>query len=686
MKRDAFFVLSAFLIPFLVYLRTLCPTVYVIGSGELITATHRLGIPHPTGYPLYSLLARLFSLCLPLGSVAYRMNLLSAVFGAAAVGLLYILLRELLEGKGLALCTSLLFAFSSTFWSQAVIAEVYTLNAVFLTGLLLVLVYWRKTREARWLLFLAFFYGLSLTHHLTVSLWAPGLWAVLIRTQKGWGWRGPLGWASIGLFLIGLSPYLCLPIRFSLGPVFAWNPIRDVHDLFFHITGREYGDRMFAASLSTVGRHLRDYGALLWNQWTPLGVPLMTAGALTQLRRDWRLFTGCALFFLSDVFFSVNYTINDIAVFFIPSFLIGALWIGYGLHGAGTWIDRHLAQGRREGLHTPLRYVAVLVLVLFPVVVLASNFYRNDRRHNRIAYQYGTDVLRSLDPDAILFTRGDDVAFVLLYLQKIEDIRPDVSVYSRNSRAMSEIYGPDYRDLPVHSRARRRREIERQWIIGGQRPVYYEIRTDMPSIPGYKVVPEGLAFRVKGEDEQAHPTTFWETGAVDSMEGLPFYKDPWVRKLLSNVHIHKGEMYLSLGDTVTAIREYERMAVIAWDSKATQYNAAAVFMELGQTERAAKYFQRTLALDPTMTICYYGLGKIAMRSDRLDEAIGYYQRALAQPQAGFTYDRVYNDLGLAYARKGAWGPAILAWRRALQINPDNLFAQKNLGSIQGGHK
>lgn len=686
MKRESLFAFSAFLISFLVYLRTLCPTVYVVGSGELITAAHWLGIAHPTGYPLYCLLARLFSIAVPIGSVAYRMNLLSAILGAAAVGLLYLLVQKWIGGRGLALCTSLLFAFSSTFWSQAVIAEVYTLNAVFLTGLLLVLAYWRSTCEPHWLLFLAFFYGLSLTHHLTVSLWAPGLFAVLVLTQKEWPWRGALGWASIVLFLIGLSPYLYLPIRSALHPVFVWNPIRDVHDLFFHITGREYGDRMFTASFSTVERHLRDYVKLLWTQWTPLGVPFMVVGFLTQLRRDWKLFTGCVWFFLSDVIFSINYTIGDIEVFFIPSFFIATLWIGYGLHGAGGWIVRHLIQGRWEGLQRSLRYAAGLVLILFPIAALASNFYRDDRRHNRIAYQYGMDTLRSLDSNAILFTRGDDVTFVLLYLQTIEGRRPDVSVYSRNSRAMSEIYGPDYRDLSVRRRAQRRREIERQWIIGGSRPVYYQIKTDIPSIPGCHVVPEGLAFRVRKEYEQARLSPFWQTCAVDSMEELLFYKDPWVRKLLSNYHLYKGEMYLSMRDTVKAIQEYECMAAVASDSKTTQYNTAALLMELGQIERAAKYFQRALALDPTMTICYYGLGKIAMRSNRLNEAIGYYQQALAQRQEGFAYDRVYNDLGLVYARKGELPLAVRAWRRALQINPNSLFAQRNLRSIQRSHE
>jgi hypothetical protein len=86
---------AVFLLTLCVYLAGACPTIYVGDSGELVAAVATLGIPHPSGYPLYVLLGKLFTLAVPLGSVAYRMSLFSAVCAAAACALLHLLCRRL---------------------------------------------------------------------------------------------------------------------------------------------------------------------------------------------------------------------------------------------------------------------------------------------------------------------------------------------------------------------------------------------------------------------------------------------------------------------------------------------------------------------------------------------------------------------------------------------------------------
>ena len=82
-----------FLIALTVYLFTLCPTVYVGDSGELITAAYTTGVPHPPGYPLFCILGKLISF-LPIGTIAFRMNLMSSLFGAVALFVFYIFLTS----------------------------------------------------------------------------------------------------------------------------------------------------------------------------------------------------------------------------------------------------------------------------------------------------------------------------------------------------------------------------------------------------------------------------------------------------------------------------------------------------------------------------------------------------------------------------------------------------------------
>src|ERR671920_527429 len=151
------------------YVGTLAPTVLPYGvpdtldSPMLQSEVSVLGVGHPTGYPTYMMLTHLFTY-LPLGDPAYRVNLASTIYGVAAVFLVYLAgLR--LGGKPVAATAgTLAFGLSGTFWSQAVIAEVYTFEALLVTLVILFLFLWRDRRDSRYLLFSAFLVGLSLTH------------------------------------------------------------------------------------------------------------------------------------------------------------------------------------------------------------------------------------------------------------------------------------------------------------------------------------------------------------------------------------------------------------------------------------------------------------------------------------------------------------------------------------------
>ncbi|NJN97746.1 MAG: DUF2723 domain-containing protein, partial [Anaerolineales bacterium] len=151
-----------FIASFLLYLATLAPSVVTIfdDSLEFQLVTYQLGIAHPTGYPLYTLLGKLFTLIVPVGNIAYRVNLMSAFFGAATVAVVYLLVVQIagrLEGwkhgsnptfqlSNLptfhltlhlgGIIGALLFAVGPVFWQQATIAEVYTLNAFWVALLL----------------------------------------------------------------------------------------------------------------------------------------------------------------------------------------------------------------------------------------------------------------------------------------------------------------------------------------------------------------------------------------------------------------------------------------------------------------------------------------------------------------------------------------------------------------------
>ena len=182
-----------------VYARTLAPTLtwghHGSDGGDLVTAVATAGVPHPTGYPTYTLLGRLF-LLIPWGDAAHRINLMSAVFAALAAGLLYLILLRTFrlfkaQPPGLtarfAAAAALSFAFAPLFWSQAVIAEVYTLNAFFIALVIYLVLRWMERPDVRVLSAAALACGLGMGNHVTIVLLVPALLALLAEEVRHLG-------------------------------------------------------------------------------------------------------------------------------------------------------------------------------------------------------------------------------------------------------------------------------------------------------------------------------------------------------------------------------------------------------------------------------------------------------------------------------------------------------------------
>ena len=217
------FGLLVFFLSFIIYLFTLCPTVYTGDSGELIAAAYTLGVPHAPGYPLYCLLGKLFTL-LPFDSIAYRVNLLSAFFASLSCVIVYLIVALLIkiiqpDGSPLinrlipAFGAAIIFAGSNTFWSQAVVAEVYTLYVFFIGLCLLMLIKWTKDKKNSLLYWFSFLYGTSITCHQLGLFFAPGFFLIILFYQPRIFIRPKPFFIMLGLFILGLCLYLYIPIR-----------------------------------------------------------------------------------------------------------------------------------------------------------------------------------------------------------------------------------------------------------------------------------------------------------------------------------------------------------------------------------------------------------------------------------------------------------------------------------------
>ncbi|MCX7669821.1 MAG: DUF2723 domain-containing protein, partial [Anaerolineae bacterium] len=189
------------------YVRTLVPWVLPGDSGEFQVLLYQVGIAHTTGYPVYMLLGKLFMTLAAVGDVAYRANLFSAFTAAVTVALVYAAGRLVAESRWGGVFAALALAVSFTFWSQALIAEVYAPGALFLAAVLVALLAWERTGRAAWLFGAGLCGGLGLGVHASVGVFAPAAIALVLSRpeRRRTAWPAALAGALIGLLLYGLA-------------------------------------------------------------------------------------------------------------------------------------------------------------------------------------------------------------------------------------------------------------------------------------------------------------------------------------------------------------------------------------------------------------------------------------------------------------------------------------------------
>ena len=459
------------------YARTAAPTVLTADSGEFQFVPYIAGIAHPTGYPLYTMLGWLWSHVLPLGDVAYRMNLFSALWAAAAVTLLYITSTLFLRlvspniSQGAlhasALAAAATFAVSQTFWSQAVIAEVYSLNAFFVILVFYLLLRWeaaptnlsrgeevatgKTQRPATWLLLAAFAYGLGLTHHRTMLLLLPAvaifLWLAGQRIIRD----GNFALKVLLVLLLPLLLYLYIPWRAPFTPYLRLSLSADKELVLYQNTPRGFFDlvmgQMFRGELGYRAETLTRLpmaAALLRDQFGLAGVALGLLGALRlAFGRRWTLLALTGLTYLADVVFTLVYFIGDIFVLFIPSYLVFALWLALGAatlgegigEGVVRWKGTPVRYGPWEegyqkmitGIRSLVSLATVIPLCILPLTLLSRNYPQIDQSHNYEVRDRWQEILAEPLPwRAILISNDRDEIMPLWYYQFVEGRRPDL--------------------------------------------------------------------------------------------------------------------------------------------------------------------------------------------------------------------------------------------------------------------
>ncbi|MBI5059226.1 DUF2723 domain-containing protein [candidate division KSB1 bacterium] len=576
-----------FAIVFAIYARTSAPGLGTVDSGELTTVAATLGIAHPTGYPLYALLGRVWLLLTP-GSPDRAMVLFSVLAGALTGAVLaagaYRLLRQHTQAAPAlaALSAGLLalsWALTSVAWESVAFAEVYPLSSLG-TAILLYLAILADTAPPdssfRLALLAAFVWGLAFGNHLTI-IWQFPL--VLFILSRGRSWIASIRLLpfSAAAFALGCSLILFLPIRSSLEPSLDWGDPETWTNLLRHMSAWQYRVWMFTGDIKSQVLKLLSYVAALPPLWGWPLIVLSAAGAIGAL--IWRRWLAVAAFlaWLISALYNLNYDIPDINTYEIvpfPDIFLLALFGLLAVYAIVPLLQRVAV----------LRAAFFLLFCGLPAVLgFAANHQRADVSGARFASAFARELLRTVDSNAVILHGNWDIQSPAIYEQQLNRYRRDVAIFDLNLLQRSWYFPSQRRDHPslcepcqadyerflaavrpfeadqpvdgaqIEDAYTRMTNCVVQQARAQGRPVYLR---DLASVnhPGVGV---GLA-RIPGAyfdllSDSGVAQSLLEFANIDTTHSM---RDPHVRVCLReavNSTIHRGSYLASIGDSTAAL-------------------------------------------------------------------------------------------------------------------------------------
>jgi len=730
--------LVVFVFVLIVYVETMYVTVPFWDGGEFIATSYILGVPHPPGTPLYVLIGRLFSL-VPIGSIAARVNFLSALPAALAVLFTFLvtvrILRHWFKGNvsdaqqyvmyAGAVAASFFTAFSFTFWENAIEAEVYSLSSfVMILTVWLVLRWWDRLGERgndNLLLLAVYLISLCVGIHLGTALVVPGvvLFVFMINWRSILNGRF-LGWALL-LTVLGISVHFYLLIRANLNPAINEAAPKDWHSLWLVLKRDQYKPVSVFLRKADFGFQLGMYWRYLKEQFVlgsglgslPAVVPLAlgVVGIVDHAFKEKKtflmlfvLYLICSLGLVIYLNFS-DHEVRERDYFFSPSFHFFAVWIGLGMVSlASASLDAIISWRKSAARYAGPAIAGVMVAI--SLLPFSHYHFMKDATNNFLAHDYAYNMLAGLEPDAVVFTNGDNDTFPLWYLQEVEGVRKDVRV-ANLSLIQTDWYLKQLRDYPpkvpmgftdkqiAGIRPRVDPETGKIYTLkdiavnnilrtnNWKRPMYLAVTVPDHMGLDKQLVMEGLVFRIEPSPAATRVDTakmrknLYE---VFKYKGLltperefdhSVYKDVTALKLIQNYAAAHAQLAFELrrvGKLDEAIKELQQARIFNPYGAGVRVALGALYAEAKEYDKAEKHFRNMLKVFPSDYELHFRLGDVLLDEGEVQEAVQEFRKTIALKR---DYFFPYGRLFAIYWQGGLRKQAVSLLGDYLRVKPDD---------------
>lgn len=576
---------------FFVYLFTMPASVYTGDSGEIATAVWSWGVAHPTGFPTYIILAKLFSYLLPCFEFAYRLNIFSALTGAATIGIVFFIFQKLKINYWASVAAALSLAFGFSFWNHATLIETYGITAFFFSLEILFLLLFFETGKYRYGYFMAVAGGLGAGAHLTFFLFAPFalIYAVLKILRKEFKFSLKKIIPPFLIFLaLASAIYSYIPLRAAANPALNWGDPSTKENFINYITQADYADKIGSRSFESWILMLKELGKIFSREFTWPGLFLICAGAVIIFKKQRIFFYAGLSVIILNIILMGNYGNNqDIMIlwrYFLPSCVIMAVFLGYALS------------------FIPAK--AGILSLLLPIIIFAAHFGALNRHNNFLAQNITRDIFNSIPEGAILITSGDTLVFSTLYEQAVLGKRKDIILI--NDSLFTNPWYQEQKKKELEAKGKKYADNIPYLIRDNSDTEFFAVINSNPFLKmNYDFYSRGMVYKIIGKKDSIKLKNFMESNEIfwrdydfEFLKNKQF-KDEYfaneIVKIYSGNLINLAAYLTNNGDVQGGIKYFEKSLEIR-ENKNALYNLAGIYNALGDKTKALEYKARFDAL------------------------------------------------------------------------------------------